>query len=89
MFVHPSWTFGTNIAQLKIGGGCSIPAIIGRGSWTAMKSARGVPHIQTEDDVIDKLGMMPIPGPKQVFLPVFNDMWVRGVPNLSPDWPLS
>jgi hypothetical protein len=54
-----------------------------------MKSARGVPHIQTEDDVIDKLGMMPIPGPKQVFLPVFNDMWVRGVPNLSPDWPLS
>jgi hypothetical protein len=89
MFVHPSWNFGTNIAQMKIGGGCSVPAIIGRGSWTAMKSARSAPQIQTEDDVIDKLGMMPIPGPKQVFLPVFNDMWVRGVPDLSPDWPLS
>jgi hypothetical protein len=89
MFVHPSWNFGTNIAQMKIGGGCSVPAIIGRGSWTAMKSARNAPTIQTEDDVIEKLGMMPIPGPKQVFLPLFNDMWVRGVPELSPDWPLS
>jgi hypothetical protein len=88
MFVHPSWNFGTNIAQMKIGGGCSVPAIIGRGSWTAMKSARNAPAIQSEDDVIDKLGMMPIPGPKQVFLPLYNDVWVRGVPDLSPDWPL-
>lgn len=88
MFVHPSWNFGTNIAQMKIGGGCSVPAIIGRGSWTAMKSAKNAPAIQTEDDVIDKLGMMPIPGPKQVFLPIFNDMWVRGVPELSSNWPL-
>lgn len=89
MFVHPSWNFGTNIAQMKIGGGCSVPAIIGRGSWTAMKSARAAPQIQTEEDVIDKLGIMPIPGPKQVFLPVFNDMWVRGVPDLSGDWPFN
>jgi hypothetical protein len=88
MFVHPSWNYGTNIAQMKIGGGCSVPAIIGRGSWTAMKSAKNAPAIQTEDDVIDKLGMMPIPGPKQVFLPLYNDMWLRGVPDLSPDWPL-
>jgi hypothetical protein len=89
MFVHPSWNYGTNIAQMKIQGGCSVPAIIGRGSWTAMKSARNAPTIQTEDDVIEKLGMMPIPGPKQVFLPLLNDMWVRGVPELSPDWPFS
>jgi len=89
MFVHPGGNYGTNIARMKVGGGCCVPAIIGRGSWTALKSYRIAPAIHTEDDVIDKLGMTPIPGPKQVFLPIFNDMWVRGVPDLSPDWPLS
>lgn len=100
MFVHPSWNYGTNIAQMKIPAGSHIPAIIGRGSWEAMKSsaspsgARGpskgkVVEIRTEDDVFEKLGMMPIPGPKQVFLPLFNDMWVRGVPGLTSVWPLN
>jgi hypothetical protein len=89
MFVHPSWNLGTRIAQMKIGRGCSVLAIIGRGSWTAMKSSRNPPAIQTEDDVIEKLGIMPIPGPKQVFLPLFNDMWVKSIPDLAPDWPLN
>jgi hypothetical protein len=99
MFVHPSWNHGTNIAQMTIPAGSHTPAIIGRGSWTAMKStsptsgvaARSkskVVEIRSEDDVMEKLGMMPIPGPKQVFLPLFNDMWVRGVPELSSEWPL-
>jgi hypothetical protein len=87
MFVHPSWNHGTHIARMKIQPGCRLPAIIGRGSWQAMKSARDGPTIQTEDDVIEKLGMMPIPGPKQLFLPIFNDMWVCSVADLSPDWP--
>jgi hypothetical protein len=89
MFVHPSWNHGTHIARMRIEPGCSVPAIVGRGSWQAMKSAREGPVIQTEDDVIDKLGMMPIPGPKQVFLPLVNDMWVCGVAELSPQWPVN
>jgi len=74
--------------------------IIGRGSWEAMMfttstsgskrpSGGQALEIRTEDDVMEKLGMIPIPGPKQVFFPLFNDTWVKGVPELSSDWPLN
>jgi hypothetical protein len=85
MFVHPSWNYGTEVAQMEIPVGGRLPALVAKGSWQAMSSH---PDIQTEDDVIDKLGMVPIPGPKQFFLPLLNDMWVRGVPKLSENWPL-
>lgn len=85
MFVHPTWNFGTDVARMQIPVGGRVPVLVGKGSWQAMSSSK---DIQTEDDVMDKLGMMPIPGPKQFFVPLLNDMWVCGVPKLSGNWPL-
>jgi hypothetical protein len=45
--------------------------------------------IGSVEDVIDKLGMLPIPGLKQVFVPLFKDTWVKKIPHLSPDWPFA
>jgi hypothetical protein len=45
--------------------------------------------IGNEDDVRNKLGMVPIPGLKQVFAPLFKDIWVTKIPHLSPDWPFA
>jgi hypothetical protein len=84
MFVHSSWNYCTDVAKMEIPAGGSVPVIIGRGSWQAMQSE----DIKTEEDVIDKLGIMPIPGPKQIFVPFVTGMWVKSVPKLSPDWPL-
>ena len=91
MFVHPERNFGKEVARMKIPEGGRLPAIVGKGSWQALKPdtrKKEVLEIQTEDDVIEKLAMVPIPGPKQFFTPLFNDMWVCQISKSSPDWPL-
>jgi hypothetical protein len=85
MFVHPKWNYGTDVARMNIPQGGRVPVIVGKGSWQSLTSS---PEIQTEDDAMEKLGMVPIPGPKQFFVPLVNDMWVRSVPKLSENWPL-
>ena len=85
MFVHPKWNNGTEVARMTIPPGGRVPVIVGKGSWQSLKSS---PDIQSEDDAIEKLGMVPIPGPKQFFVPLPNDMWICNVPKLSKNWPL-
>jgi hypothetical protein len=65
----------------------------GRGSWRAMRTpigtARSAGHsIRSATDVIEHLGIMPIPGTPQYLVPLFNDMWVTQVPRNSLHWPL-
>ena len=36
--------------------------------------------IDNEEDVHKKLGMAPIPGARQIFVPLFKDMWVTKIP---------
>jgi hypothetical protein len=45
--------------------------------------------INSEEDVHKKLGMAPIPGVRQIFVPLFKDMWVAKIPHLSPEWPFA
>ena len=45
--------------------------------------------IDNEEDVHKKLGMAPIPGARQIFVPLFKDMWVTKIPHLSPKWPFA
>ncbi len=85
MFVHPKWNYGTDVARMSIPQGGRVPVIVGKGSWQSLTSS---PEIQTEEDAMEKLGMVPIPGPKQFFVPLVNDMWIRSVPKLSQNWPL-
>lgn len=46
-------------------------------------------NIKNEDDVHEKLGMAAFAGARQVFVPLFKDMWVAKVPHLSPEWPFA
>jgi len=85
MFVDPNWNGCTDIAVMKIPAGASLPVIIGKGSWKALKS----PIIKTQGDVIDKLRIMPIPGATQVFVPFVDGMWVEKVVRSTPGWPLA
>ena len=85
MFVDPSWNGCTDIAVMKIPAGASLPAIIGRGNWKALKS----PAIRTQRDVIDKLRIMPIPGATQVFVPLVDGMWVDKLVRSTSGWPLA
>jgi hypothetical protein len=55
---------------------------------TAPKSPHNL-KIDSEEDVHEKLGMAAIPGPRQIFVPLFKDMWVAKIPHLSPKWPLA
>ena len=91
MFIHPERNYGKEVARMKIPEGGRLPAIIGKGSWQALKPdarKKEVLEIQSEDDVIEKLAMVPIPGPKQFFTPLFHDMWICQISKSSPAWPL-
>lgn len=92
MFVHPEWNKVTDIACMSIPEGNWAPVVRGRGSWRALRSQPGqgplTPNIQTSSDVINLLHWMPIPGPHQYLVPLFNDMWVSKVPTLRLSWPL-
>jgi len=96
MFVHPHWNRGKDIARLTIPVGGSEPAIIGMGDWQALRAARDptLPRdapdplkIDTEADVINKLGMDPSSGAMQYFLPFVSGMRVTKIPHNSPKWP--
>jgi hypothetical protein len=91
MFVHPERNYTREVARMEIPEGGRLPTIVGKGSWEALKpdpKKKESLEIHTEDDVIEKLAMLPIPGPKQFFTPLFNDMWVRQIPKESANWPL-
>ncbi len=93
MFVRVEWNRMTDIACMSIREGNWIPVVKGKGSWRALRTQPGrtpvTPDIRTQGDVIDLLRWMPIPGPHQYFVPLFNDMWVSKVPSLRLSWPLS
>ena len=93
MFVQPERNLGKEVAKMEIPEGGRLPAIIGRGAWEALKTDPQKEkslkiQVRTLDDVIDKLHVLPIPGPRQVFTPLVNDMWVRQIPRDSASWPL-
>lgn len=102
-FIHPKWNHMKEIACMQVPDGLRVVVIGGRGSWKALRSQPDnpltpdkalppgkpvTPKITSQGDVIDVLGMMPIPGTYQCLVPLYNDMWVRSVPRGSPGWPL-
>lgn len=90
-FIHPKWNHMKEIACMQVPHGLTVVVIVGRGNWKAMRSRPGkqlTPNVTTPGEVIDRLGMMPIPGTYQCLVPLYNDMWVRSVPRDSPGWPL-
>lgn len=87
-FIHPQWNHMKEIACMKVPDGLSVVVVRGRGNWKAMRAAAGSPKaVSTPGEVIDRLGMMPIPGVDQCLIPLFNDMWVQPVPR-GASWPL-
>jgi hypothetical protein len=92
MFVHPQWSQITDISCMSVPAGNWVPVIKGKGSWRALRTQPGRPpqnpDIRNAGDVINLLHWMPIPGPHQYMVPLFNDMWVRKVPSLHRSWPL-
>lgn len=94
MFIHPDRNHGTEIARMTVPVGGRVPVIVGKGSWEALKRSTDPEKntdetkILTAEDVIEKLAMVPLPGPKQFFLPLVNDMWVSRVDKRSENWPL-
>jgi hypothetical protein len=90
-FIHPQWNKMAEIACMQVWAGSKVVVIRGRGNWRAMRSQPGkplTPNVTSPGDVIDLLGMVPIQGTYQCIVPLYNDMWVRGVPRGSPHWPL-
>jgi len=89
-FIHPQWNHMKEIACMKVPDGLSVVVVRGRGNWKAMQARPGssmTPAVSTPGEVIDRLGMMPIPGVEQCLIPLFNDMWVQPVPR-GASWPL-
>lgn len=85
MFIPTKGNQGKQIAQMRIRPGYCVPAIIGRGSWEALKTDPEGPVDPKKQSVISPeaevmaLGMMPIPGYKQFYVPLFDDAWVTDV----------
>ncbi len=93
-FISREFNDMKEMAVMLVPTGCSVVAIRGKGDWRALRTKpdaklppQGSP-IVTQDDVITKLGTMPIPGTIQYMVPLFNDSWVTQVPRLSSKWPL-
>jgi len=89
-FVLPEWNDMKEIAVMLVPAGASVVVVRGKGNWKSMRTNKrplGGPPIATQADVIDKLGMVPIPGTMQYCIPLFNDSWVTQVPR-SSKWPL-
>ncbi len=93
-FVLPEWNAMLEIAVMSVPVGVSVVAARGKGNWRALRtpsakiSAGAARQIGTADDVMLKLGMMPIPGTAQCIVPIFNDNWVTQVSKSSTQWPL-
>jgi hypothetical protein len=78
MFIPKGSNQGKQIAEMRIRPGYCVPAIIGRGSWEALKTDPSLQGKDAEADVMAQ-GLMPIPGEKQFYLPLFDDGWVTDV----------
>ncbi len=90
-FIHQQWNSMTDVACMQVPAGTFLVVIRGKGNWKAMLSKPGkplTPNIRSAADVMDLHGSMPIPGTYQCVVPLYNDMWVRKVPKLTPTWPL-
>jgi hypothetical protein len=93
-FVLPEWNDMLQIAVMAVPAGASVVVVRGRGNWKAMRTSPGrtrpggAAAISTPGDVIDHLGVMPMPGTVQCVVPLFNDSWITQVTNHSPKWPL-
>jgi hypothetical protein len=93
-FVLPEWNAMLEIAVMSVPAGVSVVVARGKGNWRALRtpsakiSAGAAGQIGTADDVMLKLGMMPIPGTVQCIAPIFNDNWVTLVSKSSTHWPL-
>jgi hypothetical protein len=102
-FIHPAWNQMLHIACMRVPSGVPVVVIRGRGNWEAMRTNRpGTrkspypkpfhpfqnPPVESVDDVLYSLHMMPTPGEEQYNIPLFNDMWVRKVEK-NPGWPLA
>lgn len=102
-FVHPTWNRMIHISRMHVPSGVPVVLVRGRGDWKAMLTNQSIrksaypakpfdefknPRIESVDDVIYSLGMMPIPGEEQYIIPLFNDMWVCKI-ELNPKWPLA
>lgn len=93
MFIHPDWNRGTMLARMSIPPGYCIPAIVGRGSWEAMKVAPNTAvdpnRIQIRDvhDVENLFGLNRMPEARQFYLPLFDDKWVTQISSSSDKWP--
>jgi len=88
-FISPQNNDMKEIAVMVVPEGARVVAVRGKGNWKALRTGPGAETvIRSQGDVIDTLGMMPIPGTVQCMIPVYNDNWVTQVPKLSSDWPL-
>jgi hypothetical protein len=94
-FVLPEWNKMTKIAVLFVPVGVSVVVVRGRGNWKAMRTPSGQTRptgpgteIQRKGDVIDHLGTMPIPGVRQTYVPLVDDMKVSELSPKAATWPL-
>ncbi|HEX6503518.1 MAG TPA: hypothetical protein VF011_09725 [Terriglobales bacterium] len=103
-FIHPSWNQMRDIACMRVPAGAWVVVVRGRGNWRAMQTNRpgaakplypkpyhpfNNPQIESIDDVLYSLEMMPTPGEEQYNIPLFNDLWVCKVAQQNPSWPLA
>jgi|HubBroStandDraft_1064217.scaffolds.fasta_scaffold253843_1 hypothetical protein len=100
-FIHPAQNQMLHIACMRIPAGNCVVVIRGRGNWEALrtyrpgarKSAKPLhpfenPEVESVDDLIYSLRMLPIPGEEQFNIPLFNDAWVSKIER-GPGWPLA
>ena len=100
-FIHPASNQMLHIACMRVPTGNCVVVIRGRGNWKALRTNRpGArkspkpfhpfenPKVETVDDMIYSLHMMPTPGEEQYYIPLFNDVWVCKVERGSK-WPLA
>jgi|GEM_PF-3735734 len=64
-FIDPKWNEMKFIARLRIPAGSALPVFKGSGNWRALLQ----PGIRNPQEVMDRLGMLPIPGPHQYMAP--------------------
>jgi hypothetical protein len=92
-FVLPEWNEMLQIACMAVPSGNWVATLSGHGNWKAMRTPPGktrpggAPSIDTVDDVMVQLKMLPIQGTLQYLVPFFNDSWVHPVAKGTSKWP--
>ena len=100
-FVPPEPNGMLHIARMDVPEGQPLVVIHARGDWRALltnrKNARPStaphhpfenPEIESTDDVLYSLRMMPTPGEEQFKIPLFDTAWVHPV-DRGTHWPLA